>query len=209
MPTSNAPSRRRKRCCYFIDGKRCTRDGNGNPPMCFGCRRMLINVAQQRRPVSILAEAMADFLSGKPINKEATIGAAEEAFAQWTQNLGAQYRPDIRAGESESSAHRRAQPGPSSFPWWEGAGIFGGQPGQPQQARRQAPRVDPEQQRIAAAELEARRVMGFAESERLDEDTIKRRHRELSKRYHPDRGGSTEKMAVVNNAADVLRQSLG
>ena len=171
---------------------------------------MHLTQVRQRRPASVLADVVTDFMAGKPINREATIGAVEEMFAQWAQNIGAGYRPDIRPGETESSAHRRAQAGQSSHPWWQGFDPWSGQgpAGRPDPHRPPPPPVDPEEARQAVACAAARRVMGFTDKEKLDEDMIKRRHRELSKRYHPDRGGSTEKMAAVNNAADVLRASL-
>ncbi|SMC10085.1 J domain-containing protein [Nitratiruptor tergarcus] len=34
---------------------------------------------------------------------------------------------------------------------------------------------------------------------------IKERYRELSKRYHPDRGDESEKMAQINHAYEILK----
>jgi len=54
----------------------------------------------------------------------------------------------------------------------------------------------------------ARAVLGFTPQEPLTADMIKRRHRDLVRRHHPDRGGSTQRMAEVNAAVDVLLASM-
>ena len=73
---------------------------------------------------------------------------------------------------------------------------------------RPPPPPDPEIERQRAI-LAARQVMGFAATEPLDENKIKDRKRQLAKRYHPDlQGGSAQKMALVNDAADVLLAAL-
>lgn len=38
---------------------------------------------------------------------------------------------------------------------------------------------------------------------------VKRWHREMVMRFHPDRGGSTEAMAAINHASDRLRELAG
>ncbi len=59
--------------------------------------------------------------------------------------------------------------------------------------------------RIAAA----KGVLGFAQSEPITADTIKARHRQLVKRHHPDKpGGSALKTSAINNARDILLESL-
>jgi hypothetical protein len=54
----------------------------------------------------------------------------------------------------------------------------------------------------------ARSVMGFTDKETLTVEQVKDRKRVLAKRHHPDRGGSVEMMARINDAADVLLASL-
>lgn len=54
----------------------------------------------------------------------------------------------------------------------------------------------------------ARRVMGFPPTGRLTEQTIKERKRTLAMKHHPDRGGSVQAMAAINDAADVLLEEL-
>lgn len=48
------------------------------------------------------------------------------------------------------------------------------------------------------------RALEFAEGERITEKAVKDKRRELAKKYHPDRGGDTERMAEINFAADYL-----
>ena len=54
----------------------------------------------------------------------------------------------------------------------------------------------------------ARRVLGFTPSEPLTVKMVAKRRREMARKNHPDAGGSAEKMAAVNRAADLLQKSL-
>jgi hypothetical protein len=76
-------------------------------------------------------------------------------------------------------------------------------------AQTQSPRdfVDP----VKAAQIEAlkaqgraRAVMGFSKDAELTEEVLKRRYRELAFKHHPDRGGSADKMAKLNEAMELL-----
>jgi len=51
-------------------------------------------------------------------------------------------------------------------------------------------------------------VFGFSESEHLTMAQIKRRHRELSRNFHPDLQGEAHHMQNLNNAASVLMSYL-
>lgn len=62
--------------------------------------------------------------------------------------------------------------------------------------------------RRAAKLRMARKVMGFAPAEPLNTAMVRERKRTLAMKHHPDRGGSADKMARVNDAADVLLASL-
>lgn len=146
----------------------------------------------------MLLESLGDLLQGNPINREATIGAAEAFLNQWVAGIGGNYRPDISGIGSEDAVHRRAQSG-QGRPWNWNIPHAGGRP-PPHQ-----PDPEVELQRARAA---ARQVMGFQMRELLDADKIKARHRELVKKHHPDRGGSTKKMANINLARDVLMEAL-
>jgi hypothetical protein len=54
----------------------------------------------------------------------------------------------------------------------------------------------------------ARDVLGFPIGQKLTVEIIKKRHRELAKANHPDRGGSAARMASINAAVDRLLATL-
>jgi len=71
------------------------------------------------------------------------------------------------------------------------------------------PPVDLKAEKLARDLAHAKRVMGWNDHIRLSPTMIRDRHRELAKRYHPDRkGGSHEKMREINAAVDTLYASL-
>jgi hypothetical protein len=186
------PTKARRQCTYRENGRRCPFpfEGTGNPPLCRAHQIAIAEAARPRRPVEVVADAFVNFMQGRPINAEATIGAVDSLIGQWS---GSNYHPDVGAGETEESVHRRDR-GRGQRPWWAPGPAEG-------------PGTDGHDQR--KAELVARQVMGFTASEVLDADQIKDRKKTLAKRVHPDRpGGSTEKMIAVNHAADVLLQAL-
>jgi len=55
----------------------------------------------------------------------------------------------------------------------------------------------------------ARVIFGFGHGEAVTPDELKSRRRDLSKKHHPDRGGSLGKMQEINNAHDILAAELG
>lgn len=171
--------------------------------------------AGQVRPVDVLAEQLVNFLSGRPVNREATIGAAQDFAKQWAGGIGADYRPDIGHGSREDTVHRRAQAGGMpGVPWY--AEIFmGRQPGAAPGAQRPPPppnaREVEELRRIAAA----RQILGFTPTESLTEDAVNKAHRALIKRNHPDHGKNDADRArragiaaQINSARDVLLATL-
>jgi hypothetical protein len=144
-----------------------------------------------------VADAFVNFLQGRPINAEATIGAVDSLIGQWSGN---NYHPEVGTGETEDSVHRRdrggAPSGRGQRPWWAPGPAEG-------------PTADDGYAQQRRTERAARQVMGFTASEVLTADQIKDRKKTLAKRFHPDRpSGSTEKMIAVNRAADTLLESL-
>lgn len=154
-----------------------------------------MEASRPQSPVSVITEAAINFMSGKPINRDATIGAIESFVEHWSGGIGGAYRPDVSGGERESRVHQRAQSGHET-PWWTmpGSPRRGPQPPPP-------PSEEVERQRKIAA---AKQVMGFAQSEPLTKEMVQQRHRKLVRKHHPDHGGSTERMMAINNARDVL-----
>lgn len=197
---------RAKRCTFKQGNRRCTFDGDGQPPLCDAHRVALAEAARPKAPIEVLGQTVADFLSGRPINREQTLGAVSDLASQWAGNIGAGYRPEVRAGETEGSVHHRAQSGQDPLWQW----ILNAQKhAQGQQQSRQQPQQPHSPQEIEARKLRAaRRIFGFKDGVDLTDEMIKKRHRELMKKHHPDRGGSTETTMVINAARDVLVASL-
>lgn len=68
-----------------------------------------------------------------------------------------------------------------------------------------APRAAPATRPAAP---DPRAILGFAPGQKLTLDEVKRRHRELARRHHPDRGGSVARMQEINQAVDAILASL-
>lgn len=51
-------------------------------------------------------------------------------------------------------------------------------------------------------------VLGFAVGQQITVADVKKRHRELARKHHPDRGGSVAKMQEINQAVDALMATL-
>jgi hypothetical protein len=73
---------------------------------------------------------------------------------------------------------------------------------------KQQPRRVPPQIKRPSRRLIARGIMHFAPGEPLDQAKIQKRRRELAMLCHPDQGGSTEAMTRINQAADILLDSI-
>lgn len=58
------------------------------------------------------------------------------------------------------------------------------------------------------AKIDPRIILGFGPNDVLTKDIIKARQRFLAAEYHPDKGGSTEAMQRVNDAAEELLKSV-
>lgn len=161
---------------------------------------MFSRAAVPRKPAEVVNELFQNVISGKPLSGDDLVGAAQEIFGSWAMggNVAAGYHPDVRPNERESSAHQRGTrfDPPPNYKWWPGNGFRGAPP--------PPPPPDPDE----IARKRARQVMGFGPQDHLDEPTIAKRKRELAKQHHPDRGGRPEKMAEINDAADILMASL-
>lgn len=96
---------------------------------------------------------------------------------------------------------------PGDGVWAPGGGRTSPWPPRPQQPRPRVVAPDPEvieRQRIL---LRARQELGFQPREPLTRDVVERRRKELARRHHPDLGGSVQRMASINQAADVLLET--
>ena len=176
------PPRTPKIKCAYQEGKRrCPYEAAqpiSNPPLCRAHQLVVAETAKPKAPSEMLAGMLVDLLNGEAIDRDAAVNAAKQVFADW------------------KTAQARARTVPGG--WATGPGSW--RP--PQQP------IDPEIQAKNRARMMARKVMGFAPTEQLDADKIRKRKRTLAEQHHPDRGGSTEKMAMINDAADILMQML-
>jgi len=190
------------KCSYREGRRRCQLKGTGNPPLCNAHRIALAETLRPRRPGEVLAETLVDFLQGRPINRDATIGAFDQIINQWVTGLGADYHPDVTQGEAEDAAHRRAARARNGrgqgIPWWSPGTARG---------HRDAPQ-DPREREQQQRERTARRILGFRPDQALDERMVKDAKKRLARAHHSDLGGSDDRMAAINAAADVLLASL-
>jgi curved DNA-binding protein CbpA len=119
---------------------------------------------------------------------------------------------EIRAGLSSAAHFSPSSFGPSSrsssgsdTSWYQRARDAAARA-----AQNRAP-PDPAAQRAAYEQklrlrkiTEARSLLGFTPKEPITKEMLKARHRELAKKHHPDRGGSADMMAKINDAMDTL-----
>lgn len=189
-------SRRLDQCQYRENGSRCIKSGTGTPCLCRVHKIVAEQAARSEAPSrgprnGGLADLVDDFLTGRPFDPNKA-GAVLHDFAKsWGIGGGfTGYSPDIDTGQPPPGA--RFDPPPDFRP-------------PPRWHREDAP---PPEVRPSADVQRARNAMGFGPADPLTEDTINQRRRQLARKHHPDRGGSTERMMVINDAADVLLESL-
>lgn len=58
------------------------------------------------------------------------------------------------------------------------------------------------------AKPDPRIVLGFAPGAKVTLEEVKKRHRELARKHHPDHGGTTARMTEINQAVDELLASM-
>lgn len=177
---------RAKRCTFRERGRRCPRDGHGEPALCNACRVVVLAASVPKSPTQTIIDALANLMVGRPVDADGALGALQQIMGQrggaGIQDVFRQFA-DVGRVPAQAPLPRRPPPGPD-------------------------PRVAERAAEIAAA----RRVLGFTKGEVLLEQQIRDRRRELAKKLHPDRAGGdarkaaalTAKMAAVNSAADIL-----
>lgn len=209
MPSSRPRSKSRAsnrpdRCAFSEGGRRCIRNAAAgtNPPL---CNTHVVVVAGMGRPQqgSKVAEVIDNFLSGGRVTREQLEDAANEIFGSWGigGNIAGGYYPP--ADGQGAGQQRGARGGPAS-PGFRPPFGFRPPPGWPfgQQAE---PEEDPQFAELEAKVKQARVVLGFAATEPIDRDKLKKRYRELAMRHHPDRpGGDRTKMEQINAAKDLI-----
>lgn len=177
------PKPRQLRCAYVESNQRCKRPGTGNPPLCEAHRIVLeAEAARPARPGEKLVGLLSRVLRGQKISDEHVHGGIEDFVDMFSR------QPGDPAHDPLAAARRRAQD------------FLRRTQGQPPPPRPRGP---------SSADLDhARDVLGFPIGQKLTAEAIKKRHRELAKANHPDRGGSAARMASINAAVDRLMATL-
>jgi hypothetical protein len=177
------PSTRTKvpRCAYVERNQRCRRKGAGSPPLCDAHRIVIDEAARTARPGEKFVGLLGRFFRGQKISDDHLYAGIEDVVDMFSRPPSGPTQNPIDAARARAQDFfRRAQ-------------QQGAAPARP----RKPPGPDP------------RVVLGFAAGQRVTADDVKKRHRELALKFHPDkRGGSTKQMAEINDAVDRLLRDL-
>lgn len=168
-----------RKCSYYNErGKRCGKKGTGNPPLCSAHMDAL--------------DLEPAFDEDDPLNM--VMGRViEHPGVQQVLNSFQGYLDTIAWNLDRAS--RVVPPPPRQAP----------KNGQHTPPRRPAPPPPAPKPQNGLSE---RIILGFGPHVVLTAALVKERRRELAKLYHPDRGGSHEALARVNDAADRLLKNL-
>jgi hypothetical protein len=142
---------------------------------------------RSERPGEKLVGLLGRVLRGQKVHDDHLYGGIEDFVDMFSRPPGSPPHNPIDAARARAQDFlRRAQ--------------------QAQAGRRPPP---PPPRASNAANLEhARDVLGFPIGQKLTVADIKKRHRELARKHHPDRGGNVRSMAAVNHAVDQLLADL-
>lgn len=170
------------RCAYVERDMRCRRAGTGNPPLCEPHRMVLEEeAARPPRPGERFVNLLGRAFRGQKLNDEQILGGIEDLVGVFQSHSS---YAAVEAKERLREPARRFQRNG-------------------QQRQQQAP---PQSRKPAGPD--PRIVLGFPIGQKLTAEAIKKRHRELARKHHPDRGGSVAKMQEVNAAVDRLLATL-
>ena len=187
------------KCAYIESGKRCRRNGTGNPPLCDAHKLVIEDAARSGGTGSRLADLLHRVINGKRVTFTDINAGLDDLAEMFTRKEGDPVRSAAEDFMRQAQAHGRKA--------WYQPGVFGSTR-QPRQAPKPPPRRPPAPDPRLAELREARVVLGFGPNEHLTSDVIKRRQRELARRHHPDHGGRVEVMQRINAAVDVLLETV-
>ncbi len=194
-------------CVFKEGGRRCVRNGAGNPALCGPHRIVAADAAQQAQPrVSTafqqISDLFDDFLAGRPFDRQKVGDLAAHAINEAAWRMGGSYTGYHPPIVDESQIHdtdpngyrdtRRARPRPPPGYRWHDE--------EPSET------VDAAQLDLDRAK--ARATLGFGPRDVLTRDILKNRFRALAKKHHPDRGGSLERMKEISAANDILEKAI-
>jgi hypothetical protein len=177
--------------CVFYDPdtkRRCRRNGTGSPALC----QMHRDELDEESGSMPFAEILGSVLRGKRPSQQAVEDATrtvlEGVFGR-TPTVD-----ELRQIFERARAQGAAAPPGSSSSQSSGSG-----------ARSSSAREQDQAEAEKARQVSwARRTLGYTAKEPLTKDAVKKRFRELAMKHHPDRGGSTAKMADLNRAMEIL-----
>ena len=176
------PKPKQLRCAYVEGRQRCKRAGTGNPPLCEAHRIVLEEeAARPPRPGERLVGLLGRAFRGQKISDKHVHAGIADLVDLFQQN------PNFEEPQAQAKERLREQ-----ARQWQ------------QRQANGAPRPPPAAKKRAAELEHARIVLGFPAGQKLTVDDIKKRHRELARKHHPDHGGDVRKMAAVNHAVDLL-----
>jgi len=176
---------KRQRCSMYDGNKQCKKLGEGNPPICD------------------------DHYEAMEEEEEDAEDPVEHAVNVVTSHPQVQGLFAYIAAGVDRIAH--TVDGISRGEWPRGRGRSSVDPDEPSQRRQhdgnnpgRQPPPQPPPRRQAPPKEDPRVIFGFPAGEVLTREKIKKRHRDLAKILHSDKGGSDESMKRLNAARDQL-----
>lgn len=192
---ARAPKPRAPKCSYEEDGRRCGKPASGNPPLC--PPHLAILRAAAEAPYNPLNAVVDAVKNGRPVNVGDVLMAGVDMLG--TMFSGRPFNPGPGTPVDRPPPSSSSGPRPPPGRGWDPFGAW-------QQQRQSSPPPPPPGD--AVARTAARKTFGWPVTKVFTADELKLRYRELAKKHHPDRGGSPQKMAQVNDAMDVLTAEL-
>ncbi len=181
--------RRRKvpRCRYTDAGQQCERPGLGEPPLCRAHFELVRYGLPVEEDVDVDARDLLEDL-------------LEHPFARHIRAQLDHLMASLPLANNLSSLSYPFSPDPGKQPQFQGPDrAFASSTN-----RRPPPRRQPAPPPPQPSAPDPRLVLHFGPNDPVTKQEIEKRRRELARLCHPDRGGSTDAMQRINQAADAL-----
>lgn len=172
-------------CVFVENGRRCRRNGSGTPSVCKAHQIAFAKASAPPARGDAIRGFFEDLVSGgRPSKKK------QRAAFNDLRDIVRDYTESQQARPAPPRPHRHASPA---------AHV-------PHEQEQQRP--PPRRESVAEANarfLNAKKILGFAESEPITAEMVKDRRRQLAKKFHPDlHPGEADKLSAINAAADEL-----